>query len=333
MDSFTDINSAITLASITNELILKDYNLRSLPKEIAELVNLEVLDISVNELRKLPSWLFKFKKLRVLNISCTFILQVPNAIGDLISLEELYLGGFDGFTKLPETLGKLTNLRILDLTNANSLMALPDCLMSMQAIEELHLVRTSDLVNVNSVITKLPKMRKLVMDDISLTSFIIKPESWNGLQSLTISRTEIAYLPDWIGSLQELEELYLDSNSNLATIPAEIGNLSALRVLDIELNKPLSVPHNLTKLVHLERLVLTRFGFTEIPNWIFDLSKLKFLSLGLNPIESVSPDISLLLQLERLYFGYNPRLASQYKQIEAWLPNCKVDLTLPDANS
>jgi leucine-rich repeat protein SHOC2 len=327
MDNFKDVNEAIANASTARELILTDRNLRTLPKQIARLVNLEVIDISINELRRLPSWLFSFKKLRVLNISCTSLDHIPDAIGNLTLLEELYLGGFDGFTQLPETLGKLTHLRILDLRDANSLITLPSCLSSMPAIEELYLVRTSNLVNVNDVITKLPKLRKLVMDDISLTSLEIKPESLDELQSLTISRTEITYLPDWIGSLQYLQELYIDSNSNLIAIPVAIGDFPSLRVLKIELKKLLAVPFDIGKLTHLERLSLTRFGFTELPNWIFDIASLKFLSLGLNPIENVTYDISRLRQLEKLYFGYNPKLVSQREQIEAWLPNCEVNLT------
>jgi Leucine-rich repeat (LRR) protein len=327
MDSFTNVHEAIAHVDTALELILTDRNLHTLPKEIAQLVNLEVLNISINELRKLPSWLFDLKKLRVLDISCTSMDDIPDAIGDLLALEELILGGFDGFTHLPETLGKLTRLRKLDLTDANSLLSLPECLSSMPSIEELHLVRTSALVNVNDAINKLPKLRKLVIDDISLTSLATKPELWNGMQSLTLARTEITHLPDWIGSLQLLEELYIDNNNNLTAIPPEIGNLMSLKVLDIELYKPLTIPNSLGKLIQLERLVLTRFGFTAIPKWIFDLSSLKSLSLGLNPIEYVSYDLSSLQKLEKLYFGYNPRLASQREQIETWLPNCAIVLT------
>ena len=86
-EQFTDVDEAVKHASTARELLLREQDLRTLPKKIAKLTKLEVLDVSANPLRKLPDWLFELKTLRVLHVHGTSLTEIPEAIGGLAALE------------------------------------------------------------------------------------------------------------------------------------------------------------------------------------------------------------------------------------------------------
>ena len=67
----------------------------AMPAEIRRLQNLEVLDISDNDMTGLPAELGQLKKLRILNASDNQLTGIPRELGDLSNLEVLDLSGND----------------------------------------------------------------------------------------------------------------------------------------------------------------------------------------------------------------------------------------------
>lgn len=67
----------------------------AMPAEIRHLSDLEVLDVSYNNMTGLPAEIGQLKKLRVLNASHNQLTGIPREIGDLGNLEVLDLSGND----------------------------------------------------------------------------------------------------------------------------------------------------------------------------------------------------------------------------------------------
>lgn len=65
----------------------------SLPAEIRQLSNLEVLNISNNKMTGLPAELGQLSKLRILNASNNQLTGIPHELGNLQKLETLDLSG------------------------------------------------------------------------------------------------------------------------------------------------------------------------------------------------------------------------------------------------
>ena len=82
--------------------------------------------------------------------------------------------------------------------------------------------------------------------------------------------------------LNKLEELYLGANK-LREIPAEIGNLKELRLLDISNNELVHLPTSMKKLDYLEKLYLGYNKLTALPTEIGDLTNLKEMYVRGNP--------------------------------------------------
>jgi Leucine-rich repeat (LRR) protein len=67
----------------------------AIPAEIRFLQDLEVLNMSDNDMTGLPAELGQLKKLRILNVSNNRLTGIPHELGDLSSLQVLDLSGND----------------------------------------------------------------------------------------------------------------------------------------------------------------------------------------------------------------------------------------------
>ncbi|XP_022700522.1 leucine-rich repeat-containing protein 40-like isoform X2 [Varroa jacobsoni] len=91
---------------------------------------------------------------------------------------------------------------------------------------------------------------------------------------------------------QPLSKLFLASNQ-LITLPAEIGQLEHLTVLELQDNVIMTLPKQMEALSNLVRLNLSRNKMTELPDCICHFKDLKVLQLQHNSIVSVSDNIDL----------------------------------------
>lgn len=94
-------------------------------------------------------------------------------------------------------------------------------------------------------------------------------------------------------------------NSNLSTIPAEVGQLTNLIDLDVYDNLITSVPSEIVQLSNLIELDLGLNKFITIPAEIGQLSKLELLYLDSNLLTSVPAEIGQLSNLNSLYLEEN----------------------------
>ena len=120
-----------------------------------------------------------------------------------------------------------------------------------------------------------------------------RPEHWDGV---TMENSRVVNLKFYAFGLT-------------GAVPAEIGRLSALRVLNLGGNQLTSVPAEIGQITSLEQLWLSGNQLTSVAAEIWQLTSLTVLNLGGNQLTSLPAGIRQLTSLEQLYINYN-RLTS-----------------------
>ena len=122
------------------------------------------------------------------------------------------------------------------------------------------------------------------------------------------SRSLSGSIPPQIGNLSALRLLFLRENNLTGGIPQELGQLSNLRTLNLSENSlEGEIPGELANIPRLSELYLGGNDLTgALPAWLWDLSSLQYLDLSSNRLTGViSGAISNLGSLRLLYLDDN----------------------------
>jgi len=106
-------------------------------------------------------------------------------------------------------------------------------------------------------------------------------------------------LPDWIGDLTDLTQLFLYGN-RLAELPDWIRNLTNLSVLSLGANEFTEIPAVIGKLTNLTTLSMHVNQLTSLPDSVGDLSNLSTLGLEDNQLTHLPDSIGNLSNLRTL---------------------------------
>ena len=227
------------------EILLEDNDLTgSIPAELGDLANLEILDLTWNDLTG----------------------SIPAELGNLSNLESLVLHLNDLTGSIPAELGDLASLEVLDLSSNDLTGSIPAELGDLANLEELDL-SSNDLTG--SIPAELGDLANLKILDLSLQI------PGGGLTGS---------IPSELGDLANLEELYLYYNDLTGSIPSELGGLASLEILDLHWNELTSIPAELGDLANLKELVLWYNGLTGIPGELGGLASLEVLDLHSNDL-------------------------------------------------
>jgi len=184
------------------------------------------------------------------------ISTLPESIGNLSSLKELYLNN-NNFSTLLESISNLKSLTYLGLRN-NQFTTLPELIGNLKSLKELSL---------------------------SSNKFTTLPESIGSLSSLQIlilCENQLSTLPESIGSLSSLKKLYLWGNK-LSTLPESIEHLSSLEELYLYLNKLTTLPESTVNYTFLQKLIGDTFETNSFNQEFMD--KCKAVALSAAPHE------------------------------------------------
>jgi len=126
------------------------------------------------------------------------------------------------------------------------------------------------------------------------------------------------YLEKWLRSLGKKGKKYSSENlknlkrlyisNNITKLPKEIGNLTKLKILNLNFNELKSLPSEIGNLKKLEELEVENNHLTSIPSSIGKLKNLKILRMSENEIKSLPSSIGNLTQLNMLTISNNPLL-------------------------
>ncbi len=99
---------------IKNDYYVAGGSYYGLPKNKKDLFSFKELDIFMLGVKELPKEIGNLRNLTLLNLSCNELTELPKEIGNLTNLTELDLSG-NQLTELPKEIRNLTNLTELTL--------------------------------------------------------------------------------------------------------------------------------------------------------------------------------------------------------------------------
>ncbi|VDM42769.1 unnamed protein product [Toxocara canis] len=297
-----------TCAGRVDVIEKRQCNLHDLPIEVERNAgSLEELYLDCNQICEITEGLCRCKKLRSLSLAQNKILRIPAAIGSLTALQELYLEDNE-LSDLPEELIKCSNLQILDL-RLNLLTRLPDVVMRLSSLTHLYLFETS-LTQLPPDIDKLHNLRCLDVRENQLRALPPAICQLKHLRELDLGRNELThlvinfFLPLNIGSLEKLEDVYLDHNM-LSTLPDSLTSCGQLTTLDVSQNDLCSLPKQIGDLEQLSELCIAENRIAALPDSIGRLKKLTLLKADSNALAELTPSLGDCSSLLELYLFNN----------------------------
>ncbi|MCY4449246.1 MAG: S8 family serine peptidase, partial [Chloroflexi bacterium] len=265
------------LANLRELRLSKNELTGEIPSELRNLANLEGLYLDGNRLSgEIPSELGNLANLRDLGLSENQLTgPVPTWLGSLANLEWLWLGGNQLSGEIPEQLGNLVNLKVLDLPGNELTGELPQALTGLTVLEEFRFyfnpglcapvddafqtwlqgiagVRGSSCALADSQEDRAVLVELHNDTDggnwVDRTNWLSERpiREWYGVTNDADGRVTGLYLwenqltgemPASLGSLANLERLWLDGNELSGEIPVELGSLANLRELRLRGNR------------------------------------------------------------------------------------------------
>jgi Leucine-rich repeat (LRR) protein len=267
---------AVSSLSSLEVLHLRSTDLRNTVANLghSNLTTLKVLDIGGNSFNTAisPNWFWHIKTLTYLDLSFSgFQGSIPYEMGNMTSLEQVYIAFNNIMSMLPPILKNLCNLKILDFTFSNI---------------------TGDI---GGLMERLPKCSwdKLYRLDFSENNIGGDLPAWleplNNLNSLNLYGNHITgTLPLWIGGLDNLTQLDLGSNCLVGEIyEKHLEGLTNLQVLYMSGNYLSFVVHsNWIPSFKLDEVHLSscKLG-PAFPAWIRWQRSIRFLDISNTSID------------------------------------------------
>ena len=263
--------------------------------------NSGVLDLSGLHLTDVPEGIGALANLTELYLHNNQLTVLPEWFGALTNLTQLRLDN-NQFTVFPEPLGALTNLARLDL-DGNKLTVLPESLGSLTSLTKIWL-SDNRLTVLPEWFGALTNLTELFINDNELT---VLPESLGALVDLTIlwlDGNQFSVLPESFGALTNLTELYLNGN-RLTVLPESFGALTNLTMLRLNGNRLTVLPESFGALTNLTTLDLDGNQFTVLPEWFGALTNLNQLYLNGNRLTVLPESLGALAKLTTLWLDGN----------------------------
>ena len=237
--------------------------------------------------------------------------NIPDELGNLISLERLDLSGNQLSGDIPATLGGLTYLEVLDLSDNQLTGTIPPEIADLTALRSLTLDRNQLSGNVPVELGNLISLERLNLGGNQLSGDI--PATLGRLTYLEVldlsDNNLTGAIPPELASLTELNSLHLGINQLTGEIPEWIGGLDQLVYLSANDNQLTgAIPPELGSLYQLFYLLLDNNQLTgTIPPELGSLRQLGTLWLHNNRLTgTIPPELSnLTSSLEELFLAGN----------------------------
>jgi Leucine-rich repeat (LRR) protein len=171
-------------------------------------------------------------------------------------------------------------------------------------------------------LTRLPRLRHIYLQD----GFEEIPEiifQLKNLKKISLVGTQMKTLPEELKQIKHLEEIEY-SRCKLRQFPEVLLEMPQLRKLSLRNNNLEYISDRIGELEWLEVLDLYDTQLKDLPDSIQKLTKLQELDLSNNYLLDL-PDFIYEMNLQKLVLRYNRGLRRKIKDIQAKMPNCKVE--------
>ena len=221
------VEEAATRREDVQRLILNGSALQAIPSELASMPRLDTLylrDASITDFSGLAS----LSGLVELDLSGIKLAKIPDELEALPHLARLYLTGC-GLTEFPASVSEAKELVYLNL-DRNRIQTLPEQLPS--GLRWLRL-NGNGLTSVPEAIGKLSELRRIYLNDNALSSLPDAFASLEVLEDIALANNRLEVFPEMVVGLPSLRNLDLRGNANITALPANIGDMKALRTLTL----------------------------------------------------------------------------------------------------
>src|ERR1017187_1104871 len=202
------------------KLDLSVLGLTGIPDSLAQLAQLQSLNLSNNRITAIPNSLAHLAQLQYLDLSRNRITAIPNSLAQLAQLQSLNLSN-NRITAIPDFLAQLVQLQTLVLS-LNEITAIPDSLSQVARLQVLYLWGNQ----ITAIPDSLSQLTQLQLLDLSRNQITAVPDSLahlTQLQRLDFTRNQITAIPDSLAALENLTQLFLHGNPNLGIPPEVLG--------------------------------------------------------------------------------------------------------------
>jgi Leucine-rich repeat (LRR) protein len=298
----------------------------TLPTFLAQLTDLEEVDLSFNELDgEIPASLAQLPKLRVLKLNNNRLAGLfPEAFGTRATLEVLHLQNNQIGGTVTSAICSQTTLRELNLASNQLEGTIPPCLGTFSRLQILNISGNRFSDTIPASLGDLTALRELNMASNRLTGRIpntlisgasalagqSKSASLQGtpeLRTLDVSNNQLSGLPVNIGQLRNLEILKIGNNLFGGAIPP-LRTLLNLRVLEAQNNTfggPIPEELGLLRQLRIVSLANNRLQGL-IPAALGGLDSLQILNVSNNLLtDSLPQRFQNLRNLQSLYIANN----------------------------
>lgn len=221
------VEEASAMRENVQRLILNGSTLQAIPAELASMPSLETLylrDASVTDFSGLAS----IPGLTELDLSGIKLAKAPDELEALPHLARLYLAEC-GLREFPASVLETKTLVYLNL-DRNRIQAVTNDLPA--SLRWLRL-NGNGLTSVPESIGKLKDLRRLYLNDNLIASLPSSIASLEALEDIALANNRIEAFPEVLVGLPSLRNLDLRGNSRITSLPANIGDMKALRTLTL----------------------------------------------------------------------------------------------------
>ncbi|XP_030534492.2 probable LRR receptor-like serine/threonine-protein kinase At3g47570 [Rhodamnia argentea] len=335
-------------------LQLGSNNLSGNVPSFENLRNLRKLSIQVNHLGSGGSGDLSFL-CSLTNITSLAILSItanslggllPECIGNLsINITWLGLAMNHVFGEIPKTIGNLVNLEVLDMGNNNLSGAIPSDVENLQNLVFLILQNNNLSGVIPSSLQKMKKLLKLYLDGNhfyghipshlvkcqSLTHMVLSGNDLSGsifpavktLIHLNLSHNHLSgALPAEVGQIDQLNILDISGNMFSGEIQSTLGSCDGLSILKMKDNHfQGSIPQSLSSLRSIEELDLSNNNLSgEIPKFLEAFHFLEILNLSYNNFEGMLPTEGVFKNASATFIAGNNKICGGIPEFR--LPKC-----------
>ena len=201
------------LCSLENLSYLRLYNNRtlvSLPENLGNLVNLELLDIAGTKVQQFPASIGKCNNLKHITANACNIQSIPTEIAGCRSLSYVNLGA-NKIDIIPKEIASCTNLKNLNLSS-NNIQVIPLELCSMIWLESLDLGE-NQIEEIPSQLKKLTNLYTCALNGNKLTIFPKEVFAFKNLINLWLHNNEIERIPIEVADFKRLMGFIVDADT------------------------------------------------------------------------------------------------------------------------
>ncbi|KAL4629097.1 hypothetical protein ACB092_05G285000 [Castanea dentata] len=250
--------------------------------------------------------------------------EIPLGIGNLISMNHLWMDGNKFTGTIPSDIGNLQKLQRLVLSNNKLSGRLPITLGNLSSVSVMYLDYNRLQGTIPLSIGKCKSLNLLYLSQNNLSGTI--PKQLFAISSLSISLNLarnffIGSLPSEVGNLVHLGKLDLSENKLSGEIPSSLSSCTSLENLYIEGNFFQGIiPTSLSSSRGIQVMDFSQNKLSgPIPKFLENLS-LKNLNLSFNDFEGEVPTKGVFANASALSIVGNKRLCGGISKLK--LPRC-----------